>query len=110
MIDVVFLLLVFFMLAARFGQDAEVALSPMGSGVAEWSGPPRLIDIAPDNLRLNGRAIEVESLGQVLTGLLDTDSDAILLRPDAEADTQRLIDIMVALRAEGFTNLLLITP
>ena len=39
MIDVVFLLLVFFMLASRFGSDALVPLSLGGSGDT-YSGPP----------------------------------------------------------------------
>lgn len=108
MIDVVFLLLVFFMLAARFGQDAEITLTPTGSGIGEWSGPPRLIDIAPDTLRLNGRTMETANLEQALRSLLETESDPILLRPDASTDTQRLIDIMGVVRTAGFTNLLLV--
>ena len=53
MIDVVFLLLVFFMLAARFGQDLQIPLS-LGQGSGTWQGPPRLLDIRPDGLMLNG--------------------------------------------------------
>ncbi|HID68086.1 MAG TPA: biopolymer transporter ExbD [Roseibacterium sp.] len=110
MIDVVFLLLVFFMLAARFGQDSEISLSPTGTGISEWSGPPRLIDITPDALRLNGQNIASSALFQSLTRLVETETDPILLRPDSGTDTQRLIDVMGLLRAEGFTNLLLIAP
>ena len=54
MIDVVFLLLVFFMLASRFGSDALVPLSLGGSGDT-YSGPPRLIDVLPEGQRLNGQ-------------------------------------------------------
>ncbi len=108
MIDVVFLLLVFFMLAARFGQDAAIALTPTGSGPGEWSGPPRLIRIGAETLRLNGRAVSIASLEQGLTALSETQTDPIVLRPDASTDTQRLIDIMVTLRSAGFTNLLLV--
>lgn len=108
MIDVVFLLLVFFMLAARFGQDAEISLTPTGSGMSEWSGPPRLIDVTPDALRLNGRTIDINALEQALISLTEAQSDPILLRPDDTTDTQRLIDIMGVLRTAGFTNLLLV--
>ena len=51
MIDVVFLLLVFFMLAARFGVEGSVALT-VGSGGAAYEGPPRLVEISPDGTRL----------------------------------------------------------
>lgn len=45
MIDVVFLLLVFFMLASRFGQDVAIDL-PLGvASDRPYQGPPRLIDV-----------------------------------------------------------------
>jgi biopolymer transport protein ExbD len=48
MIDAVFLLLVFFMLASRFGRAGAVALVGAGDGAgAPWSGPPRLAEVAP---------------------------------------------------------------
>ena len=110
MIDMVFLLLVFFMLAARFGQDAEIALTAAVAGDNPWQGPPRLVDVGPETLRLNGQAVEIAALGRMLTGLTEVPTDPILLRPTGGADTQRLIDIMASLRAAGFTNLLLVSP
>jgi biopolymer transport protein ExbD len=111
MIDVVFLLLVFFMLAARFGQDGAIVLSAGGSEAAtEWTGPPRLIDIAPDALRLNGAAIDMQALEQALIRLSETKSDPILLRPQGGADLQRLLDVMAVLNAAGFTGLSLVAP
>ena len=46
MIDVVFLLLVFFMLAARFGHDLSLPMATGGGGDA-YDGPPRLVVIGP---------------------------------------------------------------
>ena len=48
MIDVVFLLLVFFMLAARFGQDVVIDLPISAASDKPYEGPPRLIDVLPD--------------------------------------------------------------
>lgn len=111
MIDVVFLLLIFFMLAARFGQDAEIALtSASGGSSAPWEGPPRLVDIAPDTLRLNGRPVDLEGLLQILSRLTETLEDPVILRPIDRADTQRLIDIMAALQDAGFTTMRLAAP
>ena len=47
MIDVVFLLLVFFMLASRFGSEEALPL-PLAGGGGTWSGPPRLVEIPAD--------------------------------------------------------------
>lgn len=110
MIDVVFLLLVFFMLAARFGQDAELPLATGGAGSTPWQGPPRLLDIAPDSLRLNGQPLDPDAVLRTLASLTEVDSDPILLRPDPETDTQRLIDTMALLRSSGFTSLILVAP
>ncbi|MGJ8530069.1 ExbD/TolR family protein, partial [Maritalea sp.] len=49
MIDVVFLLLVFFMLASRFGMDMHIPMQISGAG-SGYSGPPRLVDVRPETL------------------------------------------------------------
>ena len=107
MIDVVFLLLVFFMLASQFGQDAAVRLSGAGAGAA-YSGPPRLIDIAPDALRLNGVGVDIAGLSDALAPLTQDPADTVILRGTDGASLQRLLDIAQALQAAGFGNLVVV--
>ncbi|MEM9903182.1 MAG: biopolymer transporter ExbD [Pseudomonadota bacterium] len=110
MIDVVFLLLVFFMLAARFGQDMalDVALAGAAAPEAEYSGPPRIVDILPDALRLNGVSIEADALAPRLDQMTESADDTIVLRPREAADLQRVIDVMAALSQAGFSTLVLV--
>ncbi|MBF9048392.1 biopolymer transporter ExbD [Roseobacter sp. HKCCD9010] len=107
MIDVVFLLLVFFMLAARFGQDGALPLAVAGQG-ATYSGPPRLVDVLPDGQRLNGRVTEIDGLAAALTPLTDTPGDTIILRAVDGASLQRLVTVMSVLEQAGFTRLVLV--
>ncbi|MEX5726650.1 biopolymer transport protein ExbD [Rhodovulum iodosum] len=107
MIDVVFLLLVFFMLAARFGQDAGIELGLAGGGGA-WSGPPRLVELTPDESRLNGVAVDMPGLVAGLGRLTDSPADPIVIRPAPGTDLQRLADVLAALRAAGFSALALV--
>lgn len=107
MIDVVFLLLVFFMLASQFGQDASVRLSGAGAGAA-YSGPPRLIDIAPDALTLNGMGVDIAGLPDALTPLTQDRADTVILRGTDGASLQRLLDVAQALQAAGFANLVVV--
>ncbi|WP_103334206.1 ExbD/TolR family protein [Pseudotabrizicola formosa] len=107
MIDVVFLLLVFFMLASRFGTDRALPLSVAGGGGA-YSGPPRLIDLAGDSLRLNGVEIAPEALAGALQSLTDSPADAIILRAGDGADLQALVAVMDRLTGAGFTRLVLV--
>ncbi|MEY2957121.1 MAG: hypothetical protein RL123_1849, partial [Pseudomonadota bacterium] len=67
MIDVVFLLVVFFMLASRFTVEGATPVAGAAAGAAErWDGPPRLIDLGPEGVRLNGVAIAPEGLAAAL--------------------------------------------
>ena len=107
MIDVVFLLLVFFMLASRFGVDQVLPL-PLASGGSGYSGPPRLVDIQPDSLQLNGREVSVQSLIAALKDMTKRPDDLIILRGGDETDLQRLVTIAAQLRSAGFSRLTLV--
>lgn len=105
MIDVVFLLLVFFMLAARFGHDMAMSLTLASSG-GSYEGPPRLLDVTPDATRLNGIATPYPA--EALQPLMQSPDDMVLLRARDGASLQRLVDEIEALRGAGFTNLVLV--
>lgn len=108
MIDVVFLLLVFFMLAARFGQDVAIPLGAGGGAGEAWSGPPRLVDIRPGTVALNGVETGLGDLADALRPLIETPADPVVLRPRDGADLQRVIDVMDTLNAAGFGRLILV--
>lgn len=108
MIDVVFLLLVFFMLAARFGQDVEIDLPLTAASENPYEGPPRLIEIRPDGLRLNGIDINITDLPTELDTLVLSRSDAIVLRPRGKADLQRVVTVIEALSKAGYQTLVLV--
>lgn len=105
MIDVVFLLLVFFMLAARFGGEGIVELGGAGGADDPLAGPPRLVDILPEGQTLNGVPVEIDALPTALDSLGVAADAVIVLRPRAGAATQRLVDVMQMLSSAGFTSL-----
>lgn len=104
MIDVFFLLLIFFMLMARFGGDGAL---PMVSGpdADAYSGPPRLVEVEPEGLRLNGVAMAPRDLLTELVRLSSSGHDAVVLRPAEGTSLQRLITVMEMMRKAGFANL-----
>ncbi|GAB4546053.1 MAG: hypothetical protein Tsb0024_16400 [Ruegeria sp.] len=106
MIDVVFLLLVFFMLASRFGVEAMMPLPLAASGGDGYRGPPRLVDISPDAVALNGRI--VHDLPTSLQPLMAAPTDMVILRGREGADLQRVVSISEQLRDAGFTALVLV--
>lgn len=109
MIDVVFLLLVFFMLASRFGHDVQLPLNAAGSGdSAAYRGPPRLVDIHPDTLTLNGTSVSLAMLAAELDALTESGDDTIVLRARGETPLQRVVDVMQKMTAAGFTKLVMV--
>ena len=105
MIDVVFLLLVFFMLAARFGATDAIPVGLAGTG-APYEGPPRLVTLTPDAVLVNGILTPdpVAALGPLMS---DSD-DTIILRTRDDASVQRLLDVMGTLRAAGWSSLVVL--
>lgn len=109
MIDVVFLLLVFFMLAARFGIEGTLRLDLAGQGEGvDYSGPPRLIDVLPEGQRLNGAARDMAAVLADLPALMDSPADIIVLRPRDGAPLQRLVTVAEALSAAGLTRVVVV--
>ncbi|MEO1677986.1 MAG: biopolymer transporter ExbD [Pseudomonadota bacterium] len=104
MIDVVFLLLIFFMLASQFGRDGALQFSAAGGG-GEYSGPPRLVSVAADGLSLNGRPVLLGELPVALQPMMRRPDDIVVLRPADGVGLQRLIDVAEALRSAGLTAL-----
>ena len=109
MIDVVFLLLVFFMLASRFGMDMHLPLSlPSGASGTAYSGPPRLVDVRPEGAALNGVALSPDALVAQLGDLMETPADTIILRGRDGAELQRMVEVMDMLGRAGFSALVLV--
>ena len=105
MIDVVFLLLVFFMLASRFGADAMIEL-PLASSGGEYTGPPRLIDVYPEKVTLNGQ--ETGDLLLSLAPLMQSPTDMLILRGQDGASLQRVVDVTETLQSAGFSSVVLV--
>ncbi len=104
LVDVVFLLLVFFMLVARFGIEAALPLDP-ASGGGVWEGPPRLIDLGAGPPRLNGVPVPVEALTAEVGRLAASPDDPVVLRTGPGADVAALAEVLGRLRAAGHRRL-----
>lgn len=108
MIDVVFLLLVFFMLAARFGMEVEINLPLTAASEKPYQGPPRLVDITPESMRLNGIDAPIDGLLADLGTMMLSHDDAIILRARDGADLQRVVTVMERLADAGYETLVFV--
>ena len=107
MIDVVFLLLIFFMLVARFGVDKVIDInlpSALGNN-SQYEGAPRLVEIKSGNIvSLNGTQISLDQLSSKLSQLMPSPNALIIVRSSAQANTQDLLDVLLYLKSEKIMN------
>ncbi len=108
LIDVIFLLLLFFMLTSTFTRFAEVELAAASSGATASDTRPLFLQLAPESIRLNGAEMTLEELPAKLA---ETRGDAaeedapqpLIVALRGEVSAQRLTDLLVALRGvSGF--------
>ena len=113
MIDVVFLLLIFFMLVARFGVDKVIDINlPSALGQSsQYEGAPRLVEIKSGNIvSLNGTQISLDQLSSKLSQLMPYPNALIIVRSSAEANTQDLLDVLLYLKSEKIMNVSVLGP
>ena len=113
MIDVVFLLLIFFMLVARFGVDKVIDINlPSAIGHnSQYQGAPRLVEIKSGNIvSLNGSEIPLDQLSNNLSELMPSPNALVILRSSAEANTQDFLDVLLHLKSEKITNVSVLGP
>lgn len=97
LIDVIFLLLLFFMLSSTFSRFGEIPLNSAASGAGGVSDQPVLFArLTGSGLSVNGREITDET---TLTALRPDGPVRVLLSVDDTALAQGLVDAVVTLRA-----------
>ncbi|WP_424986975.1 biopolymer transporter ExbD [Microbulbifer sp. S227A] len=101
LIDIIFLLLLFFMLSSTFTRFAEVELLSAASGVSVPGTPPLFLRITPEDMTLNGQPVLLDDLAATLSGKTATATDAgqlLLISPAGEVSSQGLVDVLTRLR------------
>ncbi|TYB86799.1 biopolymer transporter ExbD [Oceaniovalibus sp. ACAM 378] len=100
LIDVIFLLLLFFMLSSTFSKFAEVELAGVGTQGTGSTDQTLFLQVTPDALRLNAAPVEIEALSANLTEIRGQDDSRLLLSLSGDVTSQRLTDVLVILRAQ----------
>jgi biopolymer transport protein ExbD len=112
LVDVVFLLLVFFMLVSRLDVPQTIAVEPpsaAGSGALQGAV---LVRVADDgDIDLNGLPIGIDALPDQIASFLERDPDLrVLVQVAQHAMLQDLVHVVDRLRTAGAEDLTLIEP
>lgn len=100
LIDVIFLLLLFFMLSSTFSRFSEIAFSAAtGGALPEASVKPLFVQLTAETVRLNGVDIDLSGLAPALRALPPVDApQPLLISLRGDVSSQRLTDLLVLLR------------
>lgn len=112
MINIVFLLLLFFMLAGSIEAKDIVAIAPpvSASGEQEDSGRAEILMDSAGNLYLREAALDVAQLREAIAGQLSENPETrIRFKVDGAAPTVEVIRVLEQLRLAGAEELVLLT-
>ncbi len=106
LIDVVFILLIFFMLASSFADWRSLRLAVAGpSGAAPSAEGAMLVDLRPEGLRLGGATVSAEAFEARLAARLAAEPDLrVLVRPAPGVDVQGAVALTDRLEALGVSR------
>ena len=110
LIDIVFLLLVFFMLASTFIRPESINLAIRApSGVGEQSEQPILVHIgANGEIRLNGLVLTIQDLKQELlarSSSLPQNNRIITVQTQDDVSVQVLVKVMDEINEAGYSDI-----
>ncbi|TWT47178.1 ExbD/TolR family protein [Botrimarina hoheduenensis] len=111
MIDVVFLLVIFFMTATQFAQverAIEIELPTVGAEGATAATPdqPSVITVLADGrLELNSKPIEPDELdARLRDAAIDNPDHSVLIHGDARCNFQHIASTLASCRAAGIAD------
>ena len=112
LIDVIFLLLLFFMLASTFSKFSEIELSSASGSPAPGLETPAIIrlQIEPDGFLLDGEALTLEQISARLPAMSEGAPVVVLISAADTVTTQRLTDILTHLGALPGLTLQVLEP
>ena len=110
LIDVVLLLLIFFMVSTRFVEHSQLKLTLPSASAAASGQPPAGIEVAIDHqsqFYVGGKALvngQVDTLVQALREAAGGNEPTVVISADRDTNFQRIVDVMDAAGKAGLSH------
>ena len=108
LINIVFLMLVFFMVAGTLSQPLDPTLSLVQTQTLEGNAPPNALVVYPDG-RLTYEGREQSDAATFIEQLSQTDREVVRLVPDRALPAATLVSLTRDLRGAGAKKVVLVT-
>ncbi len=104
LIDVIFLLLLFFMLSSTFTKFAEIEIASAGSGsgAPPTAEQPVFVSLRPDNILVNGAETGFAELVSAIKAIASSVRPTVLISVTDSVTSQRLVDVLNLFRDQTF--------
>lgn len=116
LIDVVFLLLIFFMVSTSFTRETQIKLELPKADVEKLESDPEVIEISIDKqgrMFMNGNALvssDIENLKKVISPIISRDKNIpLIISADANTPYQSVVIAMDAASQLGISNIKMAT-
>lgn len=116
LIDVVFLLLIFFMVSTSFTRETQIKLELPKADVEKLEAEPTIVEISVDKegrIFVNGKSLvnsQPDTLKKAITPLLAENSNVpVIISADANTTYQAFVSVMEATSELGITNIKMAT-
>ena len=103
LIDVVFILLLFFMLASSFIEWREIDLNVAGNkSVGQQNHQPLVVRVTHGGLTLKGESLSSQAFLAKIKELLNENSElVVVLQPQASVPLQQIVTLLDQIREQG---------
>ncbi|MCX7567414.1 biopolymer transporter ExbD [Sulfitobacter sp. F26169L] len=108
LINIVFLMLVFFMVAGTLAQPVDGALKLVETRDLDGAAPPDALVVYPDG-RIAHRGIDQTDAAEFVAGLSEEEKALVRLLPDRALPAETLVSLTAELRRAGAQRVVLVT-
>ncbi|AVI63180.1 ExbD/TolR family protein [Halomonas sp. GFAJ-1] len=102
MLDVVFIMLIFFIVTTSFIKESGIDINrPESSAASPRPDAQVLVAVTPEGaVWLDGKPVDIHRIGQEVAAML-TDDGSVVIQADRESTTGLLIEVMDRLKQAG---------
>lgn len=102
MLDVVFIMLIFFIVTTSFIKESGIEIErPESSAASPRPDAQVLVAVTPEGaVWVDGKPVDVHRIGQEVAGML-SDDGSVVIQADRESTTGLLIEVMDRLKQAG---------
>ena len=106
LIDVIFILLIFFMVSTQFKKNALPLDLPQSEDRTEQEKSAKVLSVNAEKMELDGREVSLESLEPLLSAMYEANPDLSLsLECEKTVNFEKLVQVLTKIQAAGISRI-----